>query len=90
MLALPLPFNVDCSCAVQLSTLPLPHRFNVEVRTWDGYLRGIRKQTKLEAPRISNPTRVSISCSHLNIESEGEGECGELSCTGTVHIEWEG
>ena len=41
-----LPFNVDCSCAVQLSTLPLPLRFNVEEgsNTRDGYLHGIRKQ----------------------------------------------
>ena len=81
MLALPLLFNVDCPCAAQLSTLPLPLRFNVEVRTWSGYLRWIRKQTELKAPRIPNPANVSIPCSYLNIESEGEEECGELSCT---------
>ena len=25
-----------------------------------------------------------------HIESEGEGECGELNCTETINIEWEG
>ena len=81
MLALPLPFNVDRPCAAQLSTLPL------QVRTWDGYLRWIRKQTKLKASRIPNPAKVSIPCSYLNIESEGEGACGEMNCTGTINIE---
>ena len=89
MLALPLPFNVDSSCAVQLSTLP-PLRFKVEERTRDGYLRWILKQTKLKAPRIPNPAKVSIPCSFLNLESEGEGECGELNCTKTINLEWEG
>ena len=90
MLTLPFPFNGDRSCAVQLSTLPLPLTFNVEVRTWDGYLRRVRKQSKLKAPRVSNPTKVSFPCSRLNIECEGQGECGESNCTGTVIIEWKG
>ena len=39
-----------------------------------------------------SPVKVSIPCvaSFLNIESEGQGECGELNCTGTINIEWEG
>ena len=84
MLALSLPFNVGCSCAVQLSTLPLLLRFtNVEVRPWDGYLRWIGNSRCLQFNLLPSPAKVSIPCSYLDIESEAEG-------AGTINIEWEG
>ena len=81
-----LPFNVDGSCAGQFSTLPLPLRFNVVPFPPNSMLKSVALFLFPNLVKASIP--YAVSC--LNIESEGQGECGELTCTGTINIEWEG